>query len=322
MKALGHCFLGSPDVPRSVPQRRLTDSGPLSPADSLSAQYGLTQGVISGLSRMEGDSRALAGSYTEAELCREYFLSYSVFAAFMLTLFLFALLVASEVYMTRLLQKVLDMEIDLQWQDVEEEEEAEEQAWMMQGDQDTQWPGTHTDTTQKQKPPASSVTDLKAAPTPTPSTGASSALFLKSPSSLSASHAPDREDFIPTPSPSKQCKGGGTHHNTISATQIENSSMYRSQSGVIFAGKAQSSDRGVPVAEDRKGCREGCLSSFGIGRRGVDRLRSRSSSILPPKGVLDELKQQQSKINNANGTSLSCVQYLLNCLPGTHLNSR
>ena len=43
----------------------------------------------------------------------------------MLTLFLVALLVVSEIYMRRLLEKVLEMEIDLEWQDVEEFEEEE-----------------------------------------------------------------------------------------------------------------------------------------------------------------------------------------------------
>lgn len=43
----------------------------------------------------------------------------------MLTLFLVALLTVSEIYMRRLLEKVLEMEIDLEWQDVEEFEEEE-----------------------------------------------------------------------------------------------------------------------------------------------------------------------------------------------------
>ena len=43
----------------------------------------------------------------------------------MLTLFLTSLLIVSEVYMRRLLDKVLEMEIDLEWQDVEEFEEEE-----------------------------------------------------------------------------------------------------------------------------------------------------------------------------------------------------
>ena len=75
----------------------------------------------------EHNSRLLASkkSYSEADLCREYFLSYSVFCAFMLTLFLTSLLIVSEVYMRRLLDKVLEMEIDLEWQDVEEFEEEE-----------------------------------------------------------------------------------------------------------------------------------------------------------------------------------------------------
>lgn len=75
----------------------------------------------------ENNSRLLASkkSYSEADLCREYFLSYSVFCAFMLTLFLTSLLIVSEVYMRRLLDKVLEMEIDLEWQDVEEFEEEE-----------------------------------------------------------------------------------------------------------------------------------------------------------------------------------------------------
>jgi hypothetical protein len=75
----------------------------------------------------ENNSRLLASksAYSEADLCREYFLSYSVFCAFMLTLFLTSLLIVSEVYMRRLLEKVLEMEIDLEWQDVEEFEEEE-----------------------------------------------------------------------------------------------------------------------------------------------------------------------------------------------------
>jgi hypothetical protein len=80
----------------------------------------------------ENNSRLLASkkSYSEADLCREYFLSYSVFCAFMLTLFLTSLLIVSEVYMRRLLEKVLEMEIDLEWQDVEEFEEEEALEYM------------------------------------------------------------------------------------------------------------------------------------------------------------------------------------------------
>ena len=111
-----HCFVfGRTDASRSGYSSTSSLSYDYSKSDYSSPEY------------TENNSRLLASksAYSEADLCREYFLSYSVFCAFMLTLFLTSLLIVSEVYMRRLLGKVLEMEIDLEWQDVEEFEEEE-----------------------------------------------------------------------------------------------------------------------------------------------------------------------------------------------------
>ena len=130
-----HCFVVDPDRNQKDNKPVTTQSsGPISnrnygsyiPPYSTPVIHGFTPEMVN-VNQIGDGSRSLAGgaSYTEAELCREYFLSYSVFCAFMLTLFLTALLIFSEVYMRRLLDKVLEMEIDLEWQDVEEVEEEE-----------------------------------------------------------------------------------------------------------------------------------------------------------------------------------------------------
>lgn len=92
---------------------------------SLSSDNSKPSFSSSELAEINSRNLASAEAYSEADICREYFLSYSVFCAFMLTLFLVALLIVSEIYMRRLLEKVLEMEIDLEWQDVEEFEEEE-----------------------------------------------------------------------------------------------------------------------------------------------------------------------------------------------------
>jgi hypothetical protein len=137
-----HCFVGDSD--RNQKGNQATTPQAIGPHSNLNygsyIPHSYTNPVSHGftpenVNEIEGGSRSLAGGvyYTEAELCREYFLSYSVFCAFMLTLFLTALLIVSEVYMRRLLDKVLEMEIDLEWQDVEEVEE--ESLVLQDGDQ-------------------------------------------------------------------------------------------------------------------------------------------------------------------------------------------
>jgi hypothetical protein len=139
-----HCFVGDSDKNQKGNQAATPHAiGPISNVNYGSytpysytnpAPHGFTPEMLN-MNQIGSESRSLAGgaSYTEAELCREYFLSYSVFCAFMLTLFLTALLIVSEVYMRRLLGKVLEMEIDLEWQDVEEIEE--ESLILQDGDQ-------------------------------------------------------------------------------------------------------------------------------------------------------------------------------------------
>ena len=71
--------------------------------------------------------RSLSASASDTELCREYMLSYAIFCAYMLSLFLFILLVFSEIYMRRLLEKVLFTEIDLEWEEEGNEKELDEE---------------------------------------------------------------------------------------------------------------------------------------------------------------------------------------------------
>ena len=71
--------------------------------------------------------RFLSASASDTELCREYMLSYAIFCAYMLSLFLFILLVFSEIYMRRLLEKVLLTEIDLEWEEEGNDKELEEE---------------------------------------------------------------------------------------------------------------------------------------------------------------------------------------------------
>ena len=112
-----HCFIDD----RSYD----TNAARSSRALSSFKQHGSAQEIVNGSEFISNRLLASKVVYSEESLCREYFLSYSVFCAFMLTLFLTSLLIVSEVYMRRLLGKVLDMEIDLEWQEVEEVEEEE-----------------------------------------------------------------------------------------------------------------------------------------------------------------------------------------------------
>jgi hypothetical protein len=312
MKPVHFCFLSSPDDPGSSSHQTDGTSQIRTLPYSQPILYGLAPGVINGAYYMETGSRALSGTeYTEAELCREYFLSYSVFLAFMLTMFLLALLIASEVYMGRLLGKVLEVEIDLQWKDVKEEEE-EEESFLLQGGLETHQPECKdSDLTQSLYKPLWSLdaapSPSKEAPPPKPPRG---------PRSPIVSLAPVLEDYIPQPSRKLQGSGVETRRGARSVTPGLESSMYTS----VFGGKAQSLNRGGLVAGSER--RGGCLSAFGCGRRGVERTGSHSSSLLPPQNVLDELKQQQSDMNGNSGKSGTFVKYILNLLPAEHLNSR
>jgi hypothetical protein len=287
MKPVHYCFLSSPDPGSASSHVTARTSQNSTRPHSLPVLYGFAPGVFNDASRMESESRALSGTYTEAELCRDYFLSYSVFLAFMLTMFLLALLIASEVYMERLLGKVLELEVGLQWED--EKNKEEEEALVLEEVLDTQQPECkHTDPTQSHNQPTCSL-----------STDVPATLSLRSPGSTSVSLAPVMEDYIPQPLP----QGCGV--------DTRGGAMYRS----IFGGKAPSLDRGGLVAgSGRRGC---CLSACGSGNRNG----SNSSTLLPPQNVLDELKRQQSDINTSDKSS-TIVQYMLRLLPADHLNSR
>jgi hypothetical protein len=309
MKPVHYCFLSSPDNSGSSSHQTSGTTQTSTAHYSQPILYGLAPGAYF----MESESRALSGTFTEAELCREYFLSYSVFLAFMLTMFLLALLIASEVYMGRLLGKVLELEIDLQWKDVKEEEE--EEAFLLQGELETHQPECKdSDLTQSHYKPAFSLGSLDAASFP--SKEAPPQKPPRGPRSPIVSLAPVMEDYIPQPSRTLQGCGVETRRGARSVTPGVENSTYTS----IFGGKAHSLNRGGLVAgSGRKGC---CSSAFGCGKWGVERTGSHSSSLLPPQNVLDELKQQQSDINENSGKSSTFVQYILNLLPAEHLNSR
>lgn len=318
-----HCFLGSPDIASAASATKLTanshsirDFGPLTLTNSIPVLYGLESGIVNGASHLETASRALSGEYTETELCREYFLSYSVFCAFMLTMFLLSLLMASEVYMRRLLAKVLEMEVDLQWQDVEGGEEDEEDVVMLHEELEVQQLEKGSGLTQQHRVPVSPIGAVDAAPSL--STVPPPTLCLRSPSYPAVSRTPGMKDHIPQPSPSPQSsRGKGSESPT------GRFAMYGSQIGAVFAGKpkAKALNRGGLVGGNS---RRWCCMSCGIGRGGSESFGSRSSSLLPPKNVLDELRMQQSDIDCTKGASRSStfVQYILNLLPVTQLNSR
>jgi hypothetical protein len=71
-------------------------------------------------------TRGLSIAISSKELCREYLLSYTVFCAYSLTAYLIIILMFSEMYMRRLLGKVLDKEIDLEWKEEEDLEQQEQ----------------------------------------------------------------------------------------------------------------------------------------------------------------------------------------------------
>lgn len=73
-----------------------------------------------------GRSLGVVVTLTSQELCREYLLSYTVFCVYVLTLYLVIILIFSEIYMRRLLNKVIDKEIDLEWKEEEDLEQQEQ----------------------------------------------------------------------------------------------------------------------------------------------------------------------------------------------------
>lgn len=220
-----HCFVVNPDKNQrgsrylaaqwSSPISTDRNLGPLIPPYSHPISHGFESETVD-MDQMSSGSRSLAGGvyYTEAELCREYFLSYSVFCAFMLTLFLTALLIVSEVYMRRVLDKVLEMEIDLEWQDVEEVEE-EESFILQEAEQfekeieQTQEKTKTTDASFTSISPMNSVPSIDAAPltfslllpTSTPSSPTRNTTPPAFTPIWSAQSAPHSSDYIPNPSP-------------------------------------------------------------------------------------------------------------------------
>ena len=97
------------------------------PASSINHDYSVPDVQYTQQDYYNSSKRFLSASATDTELCREYMLSYAIFCAFMLSLFLFILLVFSEIYMRRLLGKVLLTEIDLEWEEEDNEKEVEEE---------------------------------------------------------------------------------------------------------------------------------------------------------------------------------------------------
>lgn len=283
-----HCFVGGdPDRNQKGNQPVVAQSsGLISNRDygSYTSQYsnpishGFTPEMVK-INLNESGSRSLVGGvfYTEAELCREYFLSYSVFCAFMLTLFLTALLIVSEVYMRRLLDKVLEMEIDLEWQDVEEVQE-EESSLLQDADQLAK--EKEKEIEKEQEKDIVDITETIATTTPSlslintvPSTDSAPPTFsLQLPVSLPSSPVrsssstfapiqltphPQSADFIPHPSPtsnsakhfpalpsSLQSHSRRSRSVTSPEPYDEKLSNFRSKIHAIGKGRAQSMNRG------------------------------------------------------------------------------
>lgn len=91
-------------------------------------------------------ARRLSPVSSGENLCREYLLSYTVFCAYSLTGYLVIILMFSEMYMRRLLGKVLDKEIDLEWK---EEEDLEQQEQEDKDDKEDYLPESEEELTEK-----------------------------------------------------------------------------------------------------------------------------------------------------------------------------